>query len=56
MNVPNTLTLLRIALAPVFMVFFLFDSFSMKLVALSLFVVAALTDLADGYTPGGTGL
>ena len=49
MNAPNFLTLLRIALAPVFMFFFLLDSFYMRLVALGLFVVAALTDLADGY-------
>ena len=49
MNTPNFLTLLRIALAPVFMFFFLLDSFYMRLIALGLFVVAALTDLADGY-------
>ncbi len=49
MNMPNTLTLLRIALAPVFMFFFLIDSFPMRMIALGLFIVAALTDLADGY-------
>ncbi|MBD3258083.1 CDP-diacylglycerol--glycerol-3-phosphate 3-phosphatidyltransferase [candidate division GN15 bacterium] len=49
MNMPNILTLLRIALAPVFMIFFLVDSFYMKLIALGLFVLAALTDMADGY-------
>jgi CDP-diacylglycerol--glycerol-3-phosphate 3-phosphatidyltransferase len=49
MNVPNTLTLLRIALAPVFMFFFLIDNFYMRLIALGLFIVAALTDLADGF-------
>lgn len=49
MNTPNLLTLIRIALAPVFMIFFLIDNFYMKLVGLGLFVVAALTDLADGY-------
>ncbi len=49
MNMPNTLTLLRIALAPVFMFFFLIDNFYMRLIALGLFIVAALTDLADGY-------
>ncbi|UCC44199.1 MAG: CDP-diacylglycerol--glycerol-3-phosphate 3-phosphatidyltransferase [Candidatus Zixiibacteriota bacterium] len=46
---PNALTLLRIALAPVFMFFILIENFYMKLVGLSLFVLAALTDLADGY-------
>ena len=45
MNAPNFLTLLRIALAPVFMIFFSFDSFYMRLVALGLFIIAALTDL-----------
>ncbi len=49
MNMPNFLTLLRIILSPVFMFFFLVDSFYMRLIALVLFIVAALTDLADGY-------
>lgn len=49
MNTPNALTLLRIALAPTFMFFFLLDHFYMKLVGLALFGLAALTDLADGY-------
>ena len=46
---PNKLTLLRVLLAPVFMFFFLFDNFYMRLVALILFTVASLTDMADGY-------
>jgi len=46
---PNLLTLLRIALAPIFMFFFLFDNFYMRMIALGLFVLAAFTDLADGY-------
>ncbi len=49
MNTPNKLTLLRVILAPVFMVFFIADNFWMKVVALALFTLAALTDLADGY-------
>ncbi len=49
MNTPNKLTLLRIIIAPIFMYFFLLDSFYMQLVSLVLFIVAALTDLADGY-------
>lgn len=49
MNMPNKLTLLRVVLAPIFMVFFLYDSFYMRLVALLMFSIAALTDLADGY-------
>ena len=49
MNTPNKLTLLRIIIAPVFMYFFLFDSFYMRLIGLVLFAIAALTDLADGH-------
>ena len=49
MNVPNFLTLLRIALSPLFMFFFLIDNYYMQMIALGLFLVAALTDLADGY-------
>lgn len=49
MNWPNFLTLVRIALAPVFMFFFLVDNFYMRLIALALFVLAAITDLLDGY-------
>lgn len=49
MNTPNKLTLLRILIAPFFMYFFLLDSFYMRLAALALFVIASLTDLADGY-------
>jgi CDP-diacylglycerol--glycerol-3-phosphate 3-phosphatidyltransferase len=49
MNTPNKLTLLRVILAPFFMFFFLIDNFYMRLIALGLFIIAALTDLADGY-------
>ena len=49
MNLPNKLTLLRIIIAPFFMYFFILDSFYWSLVALGLFVVAALTDFIDGY-------
>lgn len=49
MNTPNKLTLLRIVIAPVFMYFFILDNFYAKLLALALFIIAALTDLADGY-------
>lgn len=49
MNAPNLLTLIRIALAPVFMFFFLIDNYYMRMIALALFLLAALTDLADGY-------
>jgi len=49
MNTPNKLTLLRIILAPFFMFFFLIDNFYMRLTGLLLFIIASLTDLADGY-------
>jgi len=49
MNTPNKLTLLRIIIAPIFMFFFIIDNFYTRLTSLVLFIVAALTDLADGY-------
>jgi len=49
MNMPNKLTLLRVIIAPVFMYFFILENFYAKLTALALFVIASLTDLADGY-------
>jgi CDP-diacylglycerol--glycerol-3-phosphate 3-phosphatidyltransferase len=49
MNTPNKLTLLRIIIAPIFMLFFILDNFHMRMVAFGLFILAALTDLADGY-------
>ncbi len=49
MNLPNFLTLSRILLSPVFLILMLFDSFLPRLIALIVFAVAALTDLADGY-------
>ncbi len=49
MNTPNKLTLLRIVIAPIFMYFFILDNFYLRLISLLLFIVAALTDLADGH-------
>jgi len=49
MNLPNKLTLLRIIIAPIFMYFFILDSYYWRLVALGLFLVAALTDFIDGH-------
>lgn len=49
MNTPNKLTLLRIVIAPVFAFFLVDDSYGMRLIALGLFIIASLTDLADGY-------
>lgn len=48
MNTPNKLTVLRIILAPVFLVVLLVPFPHHLAVALVLFIVAALTDLFDG--------
>jgi len=49
MNLPNKLTISRIILSPVFIMIFLTDHPTAKLVGLIIFAVAALTDLGDGY-------
>lgn len=49
MNTPNKLTLSRIVLSPVFMVFFLMDNVYCRALSLLIFAVASLTDLWDGY-------
>lgn len=46
MNIPNTLTLIRIILVPVFVILLMQDSFSY---ALLVFVVAGVTDGLDGF-------
>ena len=50
MNIPNSLTILRIALIPFFVVFMLADiGKAGKYIALVIFVIASLTDMLDGY-------
>lgn len=49
LNVPNTLTLLRIALIPIFVLVFYLPVPWSNLAACVVFAVAALTDLLDGY-------
>lgn len=49
MNWPNRLTLVRIFLAPLFVFLFLIDNVYARLSALLIFILAALTDLVDGW-------
>jgi len=49
MNIPNTLTLLRIVLIPVFVVVFYLPFHWANLAGCLIFTFAALTDLLDGY-------
>ena len=49
MNTPNKLTLARIILSPIFMVFFLMENVYCRALSLIIFAVASLTDLWDGY-------
>ena len=49
MNFPNTLSILRILLSPVFVWFFLSGSVTLVQLSLFVFTVAALTDWYDGW-------
>ena len=53
MNLPNRLTLLRIVLIPVFVVFF---SLNYVKAALVVFIIASVTDWADGFIARKMGL
>jgi CDP-diacylglycerol--glycerol-3-phosphate 3-phosphatidyltransferase len=55
MNLPNKLTLARIALSPVFMALILIEDTRAKLASLIVFLIAALTDVGDGYFARKTG-
>ena len=48
MNLPNKLTMLRILLVPVFVVFLSIEKSWCQWAALAIFVAASLTDLFDG--------
>lgn len=50
-NLPNVLTVIRIFLVPVFVIVLFLDpeNFAMRLGATLIFVLAMVTDLADGY-------
>jgi CDP-diacylglycerol--glycerol-3-phosphate 3-phosphatidyltransferase len=49
MTLPNQLTILRIILSPVFLIFFLSDAIWMKQVSVAIYIVAALSDWYDGW-------
>lgn len=48
-NVPNLLTMIRMLLIPVYWVLFMRPEIHFRYIALGVFIVASLTDLADGY-------
>ena len=48
MNLPNKLSLLRIILVPVMAIVFLLDFAYAPLIAVAIFIIAALTDFFDG--------
>ena len=49
MNLPNKLTILRIFLTLLFLVFICIDSLLAKIIATALFIAASITDFFDGY-------
>jgi cardiolipin synthase (CMP-forming) len=49
LNLPNILTLSRIAIIPIVLTTFFFDSTAMRWAAVSLFTLAGITDFFDGY-------
>ena len=49
MNFPNTLSLIRILLAPVFLYLFLSDSPGLVAASFAVYTIAALTDWYDGW-------
>ena len=49
LNLPNVLTLIRLGLIPVFIIHFYLPSDRSNFYAAIIFIVAALTDLLDGY-------
>ncbi|MBR4360426.1 MAG: CDP-diacylglycerol--glycerol-3-phosphate 3-phosphatidyltransferase [Clostridia bacterium] len=48
-NVPNLLTMIRMALIPVYWILFMQPENYFRYIALGVFILASLTDLADGY-------
>jgi CDP-diacylglycerol--glycerol-3-phosphate 3-phosphatidyltransferase len=48
-NLPNAITLVRLALVPVFLLFAFGDSNADRVIAFVIFLVASLSDILDGY-------
>ena len=48
MNLANKLTMLRVFLVPVFIIFMIIDSFWANIIALLIFIAASITDYFDG--------
>jgi CDP-diacylglycerol--glycerol-3-phosphate 3-phosphatidyltransferase len=55
LNLPNFITLFRILLIPVFIILFITPTEDRSLSAAVIFIVAAMTDLLDGYVARRTG-
>lgn len=62
LNLPNAITILRICMIPVFMLFMVYDFFgdehqlTARIIAASVFIIAALTDMLDGKIARKRGL
>lgn len=49
MNLPNKLTVVRVLLVPIFMLFLLSETLRSMNIALAIFILASITDFLDGY-------
>lgn len=62
LNLPNAITILRICMIPVFMLFMVYDFFGgeqqliSRIIAAAVFIIAALTDMLDGKIARKRGL
>ena len=48
MNLPNKLTILRICLIPLFVIFAKLDGLAMQIIAVVIYIAACVTDMLDG--------
>lgn len=49
MNTANKITMIRVVLVPIFMVLFMINNTACHYAALGVFILASITDAADGY-------